>query len=157
MTSVTATKGEGAYNSIGVGYSSFSYCGTVTIGGVVGAISTSPYTYIPSGRSGKFTINSSGDQVFFAPGNLQVVFTTANALPRTWQFAPTQYSYIGNATANTAVGNNVVTTAGTVDLFGWVGINSSLASFGINNNTTAEDYGNISGEALKDDDWGEVW
>ena len=43
VTSVTATKGASAPNSIGAG--KYGTCGTVTIGGVVGAISTSPYTY----------------------------------------------------------------------------------------------------------------
>jgi len=46
VTKVTATKGSNATNSIGAGY--FGTCGTVTIGGVEGAISTSPYTYEPS-------------------------------------------------------------------------------------------------------------
>lgn len=45
VTKVTATKGTNAPNSIGAGYE--SYCGTVTIGGVVGVISESPYTYVP--------------------------------------------------------------------------------------------------------------
>ena len=46
VTKVTATKGSGAApNSIGAGY--FGTCGTVTIGGNVGAITTSPYTYQP--------------------------------------------------------------------------------------------------------------
>ena len=104
---------------------------------------------------GAFTINSSNDKVFFAPGNLQAVFAEANNSSCTWQFAPTQYSYIGNATANTAVGDNCVTTAGTVDLFGWVGVSGSLAAYGINNNTTSSSYGNIVNEALKSD-WGVV-
>jgi hypothetical protein len=43
VTSVTATKGEFATNSIGAGNN--GTCGTVTIGGVVGAITASPYTY----------------------------------------------------------------------------------------------------------------
>ena len=43
VTKVTATKGASATNSIGAGAS--GTCGTVTIGGVVGAITTSPYTY----------------------------------------------------------------------------------------------------------------
>ena len=43
VTSVTATKGSGADNSIGAG--NVGTCGTVTIGGNVGAITTSPYTY----------------------------------------------------------------------------------------------------------------
>ena len=45
VTEVTATKGDGATNSIGAGY--YGTCGTVTIGGNVGAITTSPYTYQP--------------------------------------------------------------------------------------------------------------
>ena len=43
VTSVTATKGFDANNSIGAGYHGSS--GTVTIGGNVGAISKSPYTF----------------------------------------------------------------------------------------------------------------
>lgn len=43
VTSVTATKGFDAYNSIGAGY--HGSCGTVKIGGNVGAISKSPYTF----------------------------------------------------------------------------------------------------------------
>ena len=46
VTQVTATKGLNATHSIGKGSSS-TEVGTVTIGGVVGAISTSPYTYEP--------------------------------------------------------------------------------------------------------------
>jgi hypothetical protein len=42
---VKATKGTNATNSIGASYS--GSCGTVTIGGVTGAISDSPYTYPP--------------------------------------------------------------------------------------------------------------
>lgn len=45
VTKVTATKGNDAPNSIGAGY--FGTCGTVTIGGNEGAITTSPYTYKP--------------------------------------------------------------------------------------------------------------
>ena len=45
VTKVTATKGSGADNSIGAG--NVGTCGTVTIGGNVGAITTSPYTYQP--------------------------------------------------------------------------------------------------------------
>ena len=43
VTKVTATKGSDSPNSIGAGNS--GSCTSVTIGGVVGAISTSPYTY----------------------------------------------------------------------------------------------------------------
>ncbi len=46
VTSVKATKGTDAPNSIGAGKAAGS-CGTVTIGGVVGAITETPYTYTP--------------------------------------------------------------------------------------------------------------
>ena len=46
VTIVTATKGVEATNSVGKGYG--GSCGTVTIGGEVGAITTSPYTYVPA-------------------------------------------------------------------------------------------------------------
>jgi len=46
VTKVTATKGSYASHSIGA-FDNSSKIGTVTIGGVVGAISTSPYTYQP--------------------------------------------------------------------------------------------------------------
>ena len=45
VTKVTATKGSDAPNSIGAG--NLGTCGTVTIGGNVGAITDSPYTYQP--------------------------------------------------------------------------------------------------------------
>lgn len=101
-----------------------------------------------------FSVGAS-TKVLFAPGNLQAVYAAANTSSCTWQFAPTQYSIIGNATANTAVGNNVVTTAGTVDLFGWVGKSSDLAAYGINNNNNQWDYGFQNDESLKSD-WGVV-
>ena len=100
--------------------------------------------------NGAFTINGDGDQVFFSSGNLQAVFAGANSSSCTWRFAPTQYSYIGAATANTAVGSNAVTTAGTVDLFGWVGKASALAAYGINSSTNTNSYGNAN-DALKVD------
>ena len=97
----------------------------------------------------RFSVGES-TKVLFAPGNLQAVYAAANTSTCTWQFAPTQYSFIGNATANTAVRNNYVITAGTVDMFGWVGEHSSLAAYGINLYTAS--YGN-AGDALKSD-WG---
>ena len=108
---------------------------------------------VVSGEEACFTVNNSNKKVRFSPGNLQAVFTDEYSCK--WQFAPTQYSYIGNATANTAVDDNRVTTAGTVDLFGWVGYNSVLAAYGINNSQYNGNYGYTSGEALKSD-WGEA-
>lgn len=108
---------------------------------------------VPGLLEGEFTINSSGGKVSFSQGNLQAVFASSGTSTCTWQFAAHQYDYVGNATANTAVGNNQVTTAGTVDLFGWVGASSSLAAYGINNDNTISDYGNSRTENLKSD-WG---
>lgn len=98
----------------------------------------------------RFSVGA-GTKVLFAPGNLQAVYASKNTSTCTWQFASTQYSCIGNATANNAVGNNLVTTAGTVDLFGWVGASSSLAEYGVNNNVTESNYGNTTNESLKSD------
>lgn len=101
-----------------------------------------------------FTV-ASGRTVKFSKGNLQAVFASASTSTCTWRFADHQYDFVGNASANPAVGDNQVTTAGTVDLFGWVGANSSLAAYGINNNDNHAAYGNTKGEALKDD-WGNL-
>lgn len=101
-----------------------------------------------------FTV-ASGRTVKFSKGNLQAVFASASTSTCTWRFADHQYDFVGNASANPAVGDNQVTTAGTVDLFGWVGANSSLAAYGINNNRNSPAYGNTIGEALKDD-WGNL-
>lgn len=101
---------------------------------------------------GKFTV-ACGEQVYFSQGNLQAVFASAGTSECTWQFADEQYIFIGNATANNAVGNNQVTTAGTVDYFGWVGESASLPKYGINNSTTGADYGNVNNEKIKED-WG---
>lgn len=100
----------------------------------------------------KFSVGEN-TKVLFAPGNLQAKFTATGTSSCTWQFAPTQYSYIGNATANTAIGNNQVSNTGTVDLFGWVGTGSKLAAYGINNSTTDGDYASSTDEELKYD-WG---
>ena len=108
----------------------------------------------PTGAlSGLFSVSAT-KQVYFSQGNLRATNTTANSTSGwTWSFAEHQYDYIGDNIANNALGNNAVTTAGTVDLFGWVGSHSSLAAYGINNNNTDSNYGNITSETLKSD-WG---
>ena len=105
---------------------------------------------------GLFSV-SSGTKVVFAQGNLQATY---DGTSWTWAFAPRQWSYIGNAAANTLIDANGLQSGatGTVDLFGWVG-NSSTAltsvpgMYGISNSTTSADYGNNSSDALKSD-WG---
>ena len=102
---------------------------------------------------GKFTINSNGNQVYFSQGNLQATCTAADGdggtqETWTWAFAEHQYDYVGNAVANTAIdGNGSVSTAGTVDLFGW---STAATYFGINNSTDEGDY---SGDFV---DWGSL-
>lgn len=61
--------------------------------------------------SGKFTINDKGDQVQFAPGNLQYVPSTD-----TWQFAASQTETVGK---DVAVANEIANYAGAIDLFPW--------------------------------------
>ena len=108
VTRVTATKGDSAPNSIGAG--DYGSCGTVTVGGVVGAISTSPYTYEPAPQgaiSGKFSVSST-KQVYFSQGNLQYQASTG-----TWRFAEHQYDFIG--------GGNFLSESNTdwIDLYRW--------------------------------------
>lgn len=112
-----------------------------------------------------FTINESGTQVYFAPGNLQA---TWDGSEWTWAFAEHQWDYIGNAAGNTSVnGDGTLSAPGTVDLFGWVGASNTTwsgdlgttgnaAMHGISNSTTSNStstYGNVGKEALKSD-WG---
>lgn len=70
--------------------------------------------YAPAKFGGVFTINASGDQVRFAPGNLQYQASTG-----TWRFAKHQYDYVGNAAGNTTSVNDRETQSAWIDLFGW--------------------------------------
>lgn len=89
--------------------------------------SVSASNYRPHG----FSINSDGDMITFAPGNLQY-----NAATNKWRFAPEQYDIIGLANENISSNYN-----GWIDLFGWgtSGYNqcypwliSSSANYGLN-------------------------
>ena len=65
---------------------------------------------VPTGAiNGKFTINASGNKVYFSKGNLQYRAST-----NTWQFAANQYDYIGSDNSN--ISQNY---SGWIDLFGW--------------------------------------
>ena len=100
------------------------------------------YTVTPA-INGKFTINSSGDQVYFAKGNLQATY---DGSAWTWAFAANQWDYIGNEAANNVInGNGTVSANGTVDLFGW---STSTTYLGIHN---SDDDGDYSGDFV---DWG---
>ncbi len=118
VTSITATKGADATNSIGKGEGSNSTCGTVTIGGTEGAITESPYTYAPApvgAIDSKFTINASGDQVYFSQGNLQAT-TTDGWVTWTFSFMEHQYSTVETASQNVG---SYYESQNTVSLFGW--------------------------------------
>ena len=65
---------------------------------------------VPTGAiNGIFSVNASGNKVYFSQGNLQY-----QASSNTWQFAEHQYDYIG--TANRYISS---TYNGWIDLFGW--------------------------------------
>jgi hypothetical protein len=120
---------------------------------------------VPGLLAGKFSVSTT-KQVRFSQGNLQAVFASAGS-DCTWQFATNQWDFIGgtsdpadaNATTNNKInGNGTVSAAGTVDLFGWVGVSGALTSdpakYGISNSTTESDYGaNPNTDNLKSD-WG---
>ena len=61
--------------------------------------------------NGKFTVNDQGDQVQFAPGNLQYVLSTD-----TWQFAASQTEIVGKDAAYVTANPGYV---GAIDLFAW--------------------------------------
>ena len=103
----------------------------------------------------QFSVGAS-TKVAFSSGNLQAVFLQANTTPgKYYRAAPHQYDMIGDAVANTCIDNNQVTTAGTVDLFGWVGKSSgsNMGNQGICNDTDDSHYGHIAGESLRSE-WG---
>ena len=96
-------------------------------------------------------------KVVFAPGNLQAVFASAGS-SCTWKFADNQFDTVGAGEANTSIsGPGSVSTAGTFDLFGWVGDAGTYNSYGINIGDVDEygDYhdGRFWPEPLKND-WG---
>ena len=94
---------------------------------------------------GAFTINADGDKIVFSKGNLQATTTDLGA-NWTWDFAPNQWSLIGNAVANNAInGNKKVSANGTVDLFGW---STAATYYGINESWKNDDY---AGDFV---DWG---
>lgn len=83
---------------------------------------------------GPFTINDDGDQVYFAPGNLQYQPSTG-----TWRFAERQiHTRRGENAKIIAVGYE-----GWIDLFGWgTGSNPTLCSKEYGDYMTFNDWGN---------------
>lgn len=87
-----------AKNAKGVGY-----------GDVLSFTTLNPYEAPEGAVSGRFTVNASGDQVWFSQGNLRYRATT-----NTWAFAETQFECVGNDNLNVAEGYD-----GWIDLFAW--------------------------------------
>ena len=125
-------------------------------------IQTVPFSYTASRAHGKrvkmnlaaYTVNSSGLQVGFAPGNLQARISSTK-LSKTvftadsWRFASTQYEFLGTT------GNSTFATGDWVDLFCFVGESAIYDNCGLSTtgkaNTNA--FGGTTGELLKTD-WG---
>ena len=104
------------------------------------------YAAVDGKLPGAFTVDGSGNQVYFSQGNLQAT-TADNGSTWTWGFAEHQYDFIGDAVANNAInGGGTVSSNGAVDLFGWSSDDNNY--FGIDNSTNLTDYdGNFQ-------DWG---
>lgn len=168
-----------------------SWTTTPTDGGIYGGLSLAittttntndtwtltPYVApaVPTGAiNGLFTVNSSGDQVYFSQGNLQATCASADADGSTqetwtWQFAEHQWDYIGgrsNGGSEDQTGNNYIngdgsiSNASTVDLFGW---STNDNYYGIHNRDNDYTYSgdfndwgnNITGwRTLTKDEWG---
>ncbi len=122
---------------------------------------------VPTGAiGGKFTINSSGDKVYFSKGNLQY-----QASSNTWRFAENQYDYVGDATKGnvkveeTKSNNASISSSytGWIDLFGWGTSNQTITNYGSayqpwSTSTTSTHYGPTGAYNLTDTyangDWG---
>jgi hypothetical protein len=90
--------------------------------------------------SGLFSVSAS-KKVYFSKGNLMAVFIGSSEpiyTSPTWKFADNQWGCVGNAAANNAItGDGTVSTAGSVDLFGW---STTSTAYGIHNSTNDYDY-----------------
>lgn len=110
----------------------------------VGASWAAPVVAVNGKLPGAFSVSAS-KKVNFSQGNLRAT-TADNGTTWTWAFAADQLTFVGNATANTAInGNGTVSVSGTVDLFGW---STAATKYGINNSLSNSTY---SGDFV---DWG---
>ena len=122
----------------------------------------------PGALSGKFTIDAAGHKVNFSQGNLQATY---NGSSWTWAFAENQWDCILGRQSEVSVtetGNNFInadgtmSSSGTVDLFGWVGVSSTWTDearlHGITSSketNSTDSYGNRTSDFLKSD-WGNL-
>ena len=82
--------------------------------------------------SGKFSISSTGRQVYFSKGNLQACF---NGSDYDFGFAANQYDFIGRAEGNITIDSQ--TEGSVVDLFGW---STASTNYGISSSSEDADY-----------------
>ena len=96
---------------------SISPVNPVTVGAAVtatysGSRHVKSVTYRPAGTiGGQFTVNASGDKVYFSKGNLQYIGSAATPY---WKFADNQWDYLGTSSGQNSSATNVDR-----DLFGW--------------------------------------
>jgi hypothetical protein len=110
----------------------------------VGASHAAPAVAVNGKLPGAFSVSAS-KKVNFSQGNLRAT-TADKGTTWTWAFAADQLTFVGKATANTAInGNGTVSANGTVDLFGW---STAATKYGINNSLSNSTY---SGDFV---DWG---
>lgn len=151
-----APAGSKTYTLSITGFSNIAVANrTLTAGKVYNKTATAAASAPEGAISGQFTINSSGDKVYFSKGNLQAKIanynsTTKVATASEWKFADSQYSYIGNA-----AGNTTFATDTWVDLFSWVGNSASNNTYGLItfDSSSQANHGNVADESLKTD-WG---
>ena len=98
---------------------------------------------------GLFSINSNGDQVIFAKGNLQYKAST-----NTWRFANNQWDYLGSENENISE-----SYSGWIDFFGWGTSNYDYGAIYYqpwSTSRTNSDYGPPSGNLSLNSksDWG---
>lgn len=122
VTLTAERKGNWSPYTIGKGRGSGT-CGTITIGGTVrDGITDNPYVFpepapaTPEGAIiGKFTVDNTGKQVYFAKGNL--IYDNGS-----WKFHEHQYDRCFTADANLSDGNgnsDILCATGTFDIFPW--------------------------------------
>ncbi len=113
VTQVTATKVSG-FETVGSGGN--GYCGTVTIGGVVGTISTSPYTYDPSAPAA-WAANEYNEASWDGT-NSKVVYTKKSA---------TNYEVVSSQTSSMITWDKAwLTVSGNVTLTGTVSLTQDV-------------------------------
>ena len=152
-----APDGSKTYTLSITGFSDIAVADRTLTAGKVYKKTATAAAAVPTGAiSGKFTINSSGDKVYFSKGNLQYNKSTS-----TWSFMDHQYSTV--ETTNQNVGTNYA-SQGVVSLFGWGTSGETISNYGsayqpYATSTTSTAYGPTDGTSsltgtYANGDWG---